>query len=114
MQADTIKSLREEMQMAEADSKAGKHLKGRSVWVNPNWTKMQAQEQFRLGQQRCEAISHNVKACLKPRKLMIIIRFYRSQTAASSPAPLQAGPTASRDQLPATTPAAAAEASSHQ
>ena len=92
---------------------AGKHLKGRSIWVNPNWTKMQAQEQFRLRQQRREAISHGFKAYFKSGKLVID----SSQTAAgrsASPAPLQAGPTASPNQPPATTPAAAAAVSSQQ
>ncbi len=145
IQADTETFLREEMQVAEADSKvlavkrlrgtegrlgpiiitvssaaqrisilqASKHLKGRSIWVNPNWTRMQAQEQFRLRQQRREAISHGFKAYFKSGKLVID----RSQTAAgpsSSPAPLQAGPTASPNQPPATTPAPAAAVSSQQ
>ncbi|DBA92369.1 TPA: hypothetical protein ACH3X1_015774 [Trebouxia sp. C0004] len=144
IQADTEKFLHEEMQVAEADSKvlavkrlrregrlgpiiitvssaaqrisilqAGKHLKGRSIWVNPNWTKMQAQEQFRLRQQRRKAISHGFKAYFKLGKLVID----RSQKAAgpsASPAPLQAGPTASPNQPPATTPAAAAAVSSQQ
>ena len=145
IQADTEMFLREEMQVAEADSKVlavkrlrgtdgrlgpiiitvsstaqrisvlqpGKHLKGRSIWVNPAWTKMQAQEQFRLRQQRRETISHGFKAYFKSGKLVVD----RSQTAASpsaSPAPLQAGRTASPNQPPATTPAAAAAVSSQQ
>ena len=145
IQADTEMFLREEMQVAEADSKVlavkrllgtdgrlgpiiitvsstaqhisilqpGKHLKGRSIWVNPDWTKMQAQEQFRLRQQRRETISHGFKAYFKSGKLVVD----RSQTAASpsaSPAPLQAGRTASPNQPPATTPAAAAAVSSQQ
>jgi hypothetical protein len=164
IQADTEKFLREEMQVAEADSKvlaarrfrgtegrlgpviitcssaaqrisilqAGKHLKGKSVWVNPNWTKMQAQEQFKLRQQRREAISHGFKAYFKSGKLIIdrqaqqvtaepqattYAQAITSQPAAGpspSSAPLQAAPTASPAQPPTTTPAAAAATSSQQ
>ena len=51
--------------------KASKLLNGKSVYINPNYTKQQAEEQYQPRQQRRKAISQGQKAYFKSGKLII-------------------------------------------
>ena len=67
--------------------RAAKQLKGRPIYIHPNWTKLQAQEQFRLRQLRREAIARGEKAYFRSGQLVILTEHKATSPTASSTAP---------------------------
>ena len=59
------------MAQRSAILKAARLLKGKSTWINPNYTKAQATEQYELRQQRRQAISQGQKAYFKAGRLIV-------------------------------------------
>ena len=65
--------------------KAAKQLKGRRIYVHPNWTKLQ--EQFRLRQLRREALARGEKAYFKTGQLIILTGQQATPTTTHSATP---------------------------
>ena len=66
---------------------AAKQLRGRPIYIHPNWTKLQAQEQFRLRQLRREAIARGEKAYFRSGQLVILTEQKATPPTAHSTSP---------------------------
>ena len=103
------------VQQRNASLKGARNLRGRPIYVNPNYTKVQAQEQFRLRQLRREAISKGDRAYIKAGQVVIVADpnkqhsspSYAQATAASTSNTPAAAPSAAPALMAAATPAAA-------
>ena len=95
--------------------KGARNLRARPIYVNPNYTKVQAQEQFRLRQLRREVISKGDRAYIKAGQVVIVADpnkqhsspSYAQATAASTSKTPAAAPSAAPALMAAATPAAA-------